>query len=76
VLTGFMVSELIRVVTKITDPIATNKLRMLDFTTMETAVGETWERDPVCNVCGDTRQGVRLDDLTCTASQDRQFDAV
>lgn len=60
-LTGFMVAELIRVVTGITDPIATNRLRTLEFTTMETAEGEIWQRDPQCPLCGDQarRGGVR-----------------
>jgi molybdopterin/thiamine biosynthesis adenylyltransferase len=51
-LTGFMVSELIRVVTRMTPPVATNRLRAIHFTSMTTEDVETWERDPACQVCG------------------------
>jgi molybdopterin/thiamine biosynthesis adenylyltransferase len=52
VLTGFMASELIRVVTGLTPPVATNRLRAIDFTTMETEDLEFWDLNPECLICG------------------------
>jgi molybdopterin/thiamine biosynthesis adenylyltransferase len=51
-LTGFMVSELIRLVTHIAPPIATNRLRAVDFTTMQVSDAEIWERRMECHLCG------------------------
>jgi molybdopterin/thiamine biosynthesis adenylyltransferase len=54
-LTGFMVSELVRIVTNIVPPVATNRLRAVDFTTMQVADAETWERRLDCPLCGSDR---------------------
>lgn len=51
-LAGFMVSELIRLITNIAPPVATNRLRAVDFTTMQVADAETWERRMECSLCG------------------------
>jgi molybdopterin/thiamine biosynthesis adenylyltransferase len=52
VLTGFMASELIRLIAKVSPPVATNRLRAIDFTTMLTEDVETWGPDPNCHICG------------------------
>jgi len=52
ILTGFMASELIRLITKVSPPVATNRLRAINFTTMLTEDVETWGREPDCHICG------------------------
>ena len=52
---GFLMSEVLKIVTGIAPPSAVNKLVAFDFETMRTADAETWERDvgcPVCSSCG------------------------
>lgn len=50
---GFIMSEVLKIVTGLCPPSATDRLVEFDFATMATSVPETWTRDPGCPVCGD-----------------------
>lgn len=56
-LTGLMLSELVRLITGIAQPIATDKLLELHFSTMEPRISEQWSRHPTCPVCGSVTAG-------------------
>lgn len=49
---GVMVSEAVRIITKIVEPSLTNKLKIYDFRDCEIKTVEKWERNNQCSVCG------------------------
>ncbi len=51
VITGLMISELIRIVTNIVEPVANNRLMSIDFTTMMIEESESWELNTNCPTC-------------------------
>lgn len=50
--TGFVMSEVIKIVTGICPPSATNKVVEFDFRSMATSIPEKWCKLPDCPVCG------------------------
>ncbi|WP_188311840.1 hypothetical protein [Salinarimonas soli] len=52
-------SEVLKIVTGLCPPSATDKLVEFDFTSMATSVPETWTRDTGCPVCGDVAMASR-----------------
>lgn len=50
-LTGFIVAEYLKITTKISHPIATNKVIAIDFDTMEVKPIEKWVKLEDCSIC-------------------------
>lgn len=50
---GIMVSEAIKIITGISHPSLTNKLKVFDFLTNDIKNAEEWKLNPNCIVCGD-----------------------
>jgi molybdopterin/thiamine biosynthesis adenylyltransferase len=53
VLNSLMVTEFVRHVTRIAEPIAAGRLMETRFADMTTHQAEQWDRRPDCPVCGD-----------------------
>lgn len=52
VITGLITSEFIKLVTRIAEPSATNRLVAFDFVSLQVTEHERWTRDPQCATCG------------------------
>lgn len=55
---GFLMSEVLKIVTELSPPSATDRLVQFDFASMQTSVPETWTRRHDCPVCGSTEARV------------------
>lgn len=51
IITGFMVAEAIKIITKIQPPELTNKFKEFIFDDLSTNISETWIKQPNCEVC-------------------------
>jgi molybdopterin/thiamine biosynthesis adenylyltransferase len=67
VLTGMMISELVRFVTGIAEPIALGQLIEIHFDDLVPHVAEQWKRLPDCPVCGDVEARYRYRRTDATA---------
>lgn len=48
---GFVTNELIKIVTRISEPQSVGKLCTYDFITSKITISESWKRNPTCSVC-------------------------
>ncbi|HVV69211.1 MAG TPA: ThiF family adenylyltransferase [Gammaproteobacteria bacterium] len=51
-LTGLMLTEFLKIATKISRPQALGRLMSVDFDTVQIVEAESWEKNPECLVCG------------------------
>jgi molybdopterin/thiamine biosynthesis adenylyltransferase len=58
--TGFVISELVRIVTGIAPPMSAGKLTHGRFSDYDMTIAESWDRDPDCPVCGGVTEPPRL----------------
>jgi molybdopterin/thiamine biosynthesis adenylyltransferase len=52
-LTGLMLSDFVKLVTGISNPLSAGRLREFDFNTTSVTDAETWSRNRYCCICGD-----------------------
>lgn len=52
VLTGLILTEFLKLATRISEPQSLGKLSAFDFTTAQLSILESWNRDPLCSSCG------------------------
>ena len=59
-ITGFVISDLVRIVTGMAPPVSAGRLIHGRFTDYAMTVGESWERLPDCRVCGSVTAPPRI----------------
>ena len=50
---GFLISEVVKIATGITEPKSAGRMIEFDFASMSTSIVEKWDRRPDCSACGD-----------------------